>query len=46
MAELATIARNTCRTPMAAENATSFGMLTTANPKQRHAFELLKQISP
>ena len=45
MAELATIARNTCRTPMAAANAPCFEMLTTANPKQRHAFELLQHIS-
>ena len=46
MAELATIARNTYRTSMATENVTSFEMLTTANPKQRHAFKLQQQISP
>ena len=45
MAELATITRNTCRTPMAAEDAPSFEMLTTSSPKQRRAIELLQQIS-
>ena len=46
MAELATITRNTCRTPLAAEDAPSFEMLTTANLKQRHAMELLEKIFP
>ena len=45
MAELATIARNTCRTPTAPADAPSFEILTTANPKQRRAIELLQQIS-
>ena len=45
MAELATITRNTCRTPMAAADAPSFEMLTIANSKQRRAMELLQQIS-
>ncbi|WP_301103182.1 IS1634 family transposase [Propionivibrio sp.] len=46
MAELATITRNTCRTPMAAGDTPSFAILTTANAKQRRAMELLQQISP
>jgi len=46
MAELATIARNTCRTPMAPGDTATFDILTTANAKQRHAMELLQQISP
>lgn len=46
LAELATIARNTCRTPMATENTPTFDILTTANAKQRRAMELLQQISP
>lgn len=33
MAELSTITRNTCRTPMAAADAPSFEMLTIANPE-------------
>lgn len=45
MAELATITRNTCRTPMAAADAPSFEMLTIANAKQRRAMELLQHIS-
>jgi transposase len=44
MAELATIVRNTCRTPMAGPEAPTFEVLTTPNANQRHAFELLQQI--
>lgn len=44
MAELATIVRNTCRTPQAAENAPTFDVLTNPNPKQQRAIELLRQI--
>ena len=44
MAELATIARNTCRTPQAAENAPTFEVLTIPNSKQQYAMELLRQI--
>ena len=44
MAELATMARNTCRTPQAAENAPTFEVLTTPNSKQQRAMELLRQI--
>jgi len=42
LAELATIARNTCCTPSAA--APTFDVLTTANPKQQRALELIQQI--
>ena len=44
MAELATIVRNTCRTPQAAENAPTFEVLTSPNSKQKRALELLQQI--
>jgi transposase len=44
MAELATIVRNTCRTPMAAAQAPTFEVLTTPNANQQRAFELLQQI--
>jgi len=44
MAELATIVRNTCRTPSASPNAPTFEVLTTPNAKQQRAFELLQQI--
>ncbi len=45
IAEMATIARNTCRTPGAAENAPSFTVHTSANTKQKHALELIGQIT-
>ena len=44
MAELATIVRNTCRTPKAEPHAPSFEVLTTPNSKQQRALELLQQI--
>jgi transposase len=44
MAELATIVRNTCRTPSAGPDTPSFEVLTTPNAKQRHALELIEQI--
>ena len=44
MAELATIVRNTCRTPQAGPDAPTFEVLTTPNPKQQRAIELLQQI--
>ena len=44
MAELATIVRNTCRTPNAGPAAPTFEVLTTPNAKQQRAFELLQQI--
>jgi len=44
MAELATLVRNTCRTPQAGPNAPTFEVLTTPNAKQQRALELLQQI--
>jgi transposase len=44
MAELATIVRNTCRTPNAGPDAPTFEVLTTPNAKQQRALELLQQI--
>ncbi len=42
--ELATIVRNTCRTPAAASDAPTFEALTTPNAKQKRALELIQQI--
>jgi transposase len=42
--ELATIVRNTCRAPQAADGAPTFKITTTPNPKQRRALELLNAI--
>ena len=42
--ELATIVRNTCRTPHHGDDAPTFKITTTPNPKQRRAFELLNTI--
>jgi transposase len=44
MAQLATLVRNTCRTPHAGDDAPTFDILTKPNPKQQRAFELLQQI--
>ena len=44
LGELATIVRNTCRTPNAGPQAPTFNVVTTPNPKQQRAFELLQQI--
>jgi len=44
MAELATIVGNTCRTPSTGPNAPTFDILTTPNPKQQRALDLLQQI--
>ncbi|MCH7508030.1 MAG: transposase, partial [Proteobacteria bacterium] len=44
MDELSTIVRNTCRTPHAGPEAHTFEVVTTANPKQRRALELIKNI--
>lgn len=46
MAELATIVRNTCRTPAAGPEAPTFDVVTTANAKQRQALDLIQQIQP
>jgi hypothetical protein len=45
LAELATIVRNTCRTPNAGTDAPIFDLLTTPNAKQQRAFELLQKIT-
>ena len=45
MAELATIVRNTCRTPRAAASAATFAVLTSLNAKQKRALELIEQIT-
>jgi transposase len=42
--ELAGIVSNTCRTPNAGPEAPTFSILTTPNPKQRRALELIEQI--
>ncbi len=44
LAELATIVRNTCRTPNAGPAAPTFEVLTTPNAKQRRARELIQQL--
>jgi hypothetical protein len=44
MAELSTIVRNTCRTPNTGNTPHTFEVVTTANPKQRQALDLIKQI--
>jgi hypothetical protein len=44
LAELATIVRNTCRTPHAEPGAPTFEVITTANPKQQRALELLQHL--
>jgi hypothetical protein len=43
MTELATIVRNSCRTPMAPDDSPSFEILTTANAKQQQALALLRK---
>ena len=45
MAELATIVRNTCRTPHAGPDAPTFE-ITTARPKQQRALALVQAIQP
>jgi len=42
---LATIVRNTCRTPGAKASVSTFQIVTTPNPSQRRALELLDTIS-
>lgn len=44
MAELATVVRNTCRTPNAGADAPTFEVLTTPNAKQQRALDLIQQI--
>jgi len=44
MAEMATIVRNTCRTPSAGPDAPTFDIVTTPNATQRRALDLIQQI--
>ena len=44
LGDLATIVRNTCRTPHAGPQAPSFDVVTSPSPKQARALELLQQI--
>ena len=44
MAELATIVRNTCRTPNALPDAPTFEVITTPNAKQQRALNLIEHI--
>jgi hypothetical protein len=46
LADLATIVRNTCRTPGAGPEAPTFDVLTTPNPKQARARALIDAITP
>lgn len=46
MAELQTIVRTTCRTPGSAVNAPNFEIITTFNPNQKRALDLIDQITP
>jgi hypothetical protein len=43
--ELSTVARNTCRSRASGTQARSFEIVTTANPKQAHAMQLLQTIT-
>jgi hypothetical protein len=45
MADLATLVRNTCRSPLAAPDAPTFDILTTPSAKQQRAMNLLEQIT-
>jgi len=44
MAEMATVVRNTCRTPGAGAEAPTFKVVTTASEKQKRALELIQNI--
>ena len=44
MMELATIVRNTCRTPGAGPDAPSFDVLTTPSAAQARALDLVRAI--
>jgi len=45
LADLATIVRNTCRSPNARPDAPTFEVLTTPNARQQQALELIRKIS-
>jgi transposase len=44
LGELATIVRNTCRTPGAGPDAPTFDLITTPSPQQQRALVLIEQI--
>ena len=44
--ELSTIVRNTCRAPNGPDDAPTFQITTTPNPKQKRALELINLIKP
>ena len=44
MAQMATLVRNTCRTPSAAVDAPTFELLTTASAHQQRALALIQAI--
>ena len=44
LADLASIVRNTCRTPQSGLDAPTFQLVTTPTAKQHQAFELLRKI--
>jgi len=44
LGELATLVRNTCRTPQAPPDAPTFEVLTTPNAQQKRALDLIQQI--
>ncbi len=44
MAQMATVVRNTCRTPSAGPETPTFDVVTTANATQRRALDLIRQI--
>jgi transposase len=46
MQDLASIVRNTCRTPAADDDAPTFTIVTTPNQQQRRAFDLLESLAP
>ena len=46
MAEMATLVRNTCRTPSAGADAPTFEVLTTATAHQQRAMALIQAIQP
>jgi transposase len=46
MAEMATLVRNTCRTPGAGADAPTFELLTSATAHQQHALALIQAIQP
>jgi len=45
LGELATVVRNTCRTPNAGTDTPTFNILTTPNAKQKRALDLIQQIT-